>query len=164
MNYDNITTSRKQFFFWERKVQRFFREHNIDGFSDVDSEPEGFFTWDSCRCCGSPLGGTKHEVEAYDHKADEIIGPWSVCEDCYLYAEFGHIGDIHMLDLGRDAQRLSGYSDLAFRLTMKGWTFKERQSSGYETTCNEWTKADHRLLVFTDDTEGTVIHVERTGR
>lgn len=54
---------------------------------DSDCGDEGFFSWSSCDCCGSGLGGTRYAAHGRD-KGGNLIH-LDVCEDCLMYLANG---------------------------------------------------------------------------
>ena len=47
------------------------------------------FSWTECPCCGSTLGGERHEFTG-QLKTGEIASDW-VCVDCLFYLELGQL-------------------------------------------------------------------------
>ena len=48
---------------------------------------EGHFSWRSCECCGSPLGGTRYVAHGVDSNGD--INHFEICFDCAMYLDNG---------------------------------------------------------------------------
>ena len=48
---------------------------------------EGHFSWHSCECCGSTLGGTRYVGHGVDSNGD--INHFEICEDCVVYLAYG---------------------------------------------------------------------------
>ena len=51
---------------------------------------EGHFSWHSCECCGSTLGGQRYAAHGFIHTptGDQLIH-LDVCEDCVMFIEYG---------------------------------------------------------------------------
>jgi len=154
--------TRKGFYLWEQRIAAFLRENNIDSFSP-DEEGYEEFVVESCDCCGTPLAGARYSVRAYDHKAEDIAGPWSVCTDCLFYNEYGHIGDGHMRDIRDDAIRCSRSANLTLRLIRRGWERLSYKHPGptWNTLVDTWNKGNRILRVITDRDYDTIVHVEK---
>jgi len=155
--------TRKGFYFWEQRVTAFLRKNNLDTFSREDEDSEGEFSWRACECCGSRLGGTRYNVVGYDHKREEIVGPWSICTDCLFYNEYGHIGDGYMVGIGDDAERYSKAAHLTLRLIRRGWERTEHKHPGpaWNTLVDIWSKNGRALRIVLDRDYDTVVHVEK---
>jgi hypothetical protein len=52
-----------------------------------DCGDEGGFSWQSCECCGSSLGGTRYAAHGRD--SDGNILHFDVCSDCLEYIANG---------------------------------------------------------------------------
>lgn len=107
--------TKKEYRAYERSVANFFERNNLmnhlspdwekdeDGLAimNVDGElcykDEPYFSWRSCECCGSNLGGDRYDVVTNDRDTLEIQGPFSVCSDCCYYVEYGTLDDMTML-------------------------------------------------------------------
>ena len=46
-------------------VESFFTHQGIQNLSQVDSEEESYFSWASCECCGSGLGGDRYHCNGF---------------------------------------------------------------------------------------------------
>lgn len=62
---------------------------------ELAEEPS--FSWSSCDCCGSTLGGDRHPAHGYD-KDDNLIH-LNVCADCFYYLNYGQLDDVSMLEI-----------------------------------------------------------------
>lgn len=71
-------------------------DHSHD--SNGDYEPEPYFSWHACDCCGSTLGGDREDCIGYNPTTKQIQGNYSVCVDCIYYNEYGQLDDTTMLD------------------------------------------------------------------
>lgn len=59
------------------------------------AEAEGEFSWSTCDCCGSHIGGTRYACTALPPNPAEnkdFCTYW-VCTDCYLYIANGDVPD-----------------------------------------------------------------------
>jgi hypothetical protein len=52
-----------------------------------EQDDEGFFSWSSCDCCGSSLGGTRYAAHGRDK--DGNLVHLDVCSDCLMYLANG---------------------------------------------------------------------------
>jgi hypothetical protein len=66
----------------QKKIDHFFKLTELtDLVPDIDAEP--YFSWSSCDCCQSSLGGDRYEVVGYRLNKREK-NEYSICVDCYL--------------------------------------------------------------------------------
>lgn len=92
---------KKEYADYEAAVAHFFESEGINclTLSFNDDEPcEPYFSWQSCDCCGTTLGGDRYEASAY-HTATKQILEYEICPDCLYYAEYGQLDDQTMLDM-----------------------------------------------------------------
>ena len=78
------------------KVCDYETEHPGD--CDCEEYIEPYFSWDSCDCCGSTLGGDRYDVDTYSKRDNEVL-EFSICSDCLFFAEYGQLDDMTMMDL-----------------------------------------------------------------
>ena len=52
-----------------------------------DVGDEGYFSWSSCECCGSTLGGDRYA--AHGRMTDGSLVHFDVCVDCLWYINYG---------------------------------------------------------------------------
>ncbi len=93
--------TRKEYAEYERSVAKFFENEGIDNLTTISDESgntEPYFSWSSCECCGSHLGGDRYDCNGYNPKTGEIY-EYSVCVDCMYYAEYGKLDDLTMMEL-----------------------------------------------------------------
>ena len=50
---------------------------------------EGHFSWSSCDCCGSSLGGNRYAAHGFDKNGDIIH--LDICEDCLCFLANGDL-------------------------------------------------------------------------
>lgn len=81
------------------------RDHCLICGEELGIDP--FFSWRSCECCGSHLGGNREHASGYNPKTKEGQC-YDVCEDCLYYAEYGQLGDMTMLDIEADNNLING--------------------------------------------------------
>lgn len=74
--------------------------------ADIECMNEPYFSWQSCECCGSNLGGNRYVASAYHPKPDGSIGgmgsecsEYEICEDCVYYATYGQLDDTTMMEM-----------------------------------------------------------------
>jgi len=58
-----------------------------------DSMNEPSFSWQSCDCCNSSLGGDRHPASGYNPETKECM-EFSICADCLYYATYGTMMDM----------------------------------------------------------------------
>lgn len=63
---------------------------------DMMNEPS--FSWHSCDCCGSSLGGSRYPASGYSRELNECF-EYDVCVDCLYYATYGQLDDQTMMDI-----------------------------------------------------------------
>ena len=56
------------------------------------------FSWHSCNCCGTTLGGSRIHASGFNPKTQEIQC-YSICVDCEYFAEYGQLDDMTMLEI-----------------------------------------------------------------
>lgn len=71
-------------------------------FSSVEEEPEGFFSWRPCECCGSSLGGTREHYRFAQESGG--IFEADICVDCIHYLTYGELDDATMMEIDGGAQ------------------------------------------------------------
>ena len=59
---------------------------------------ESEFSWHSCDCCGTQLGGTRYKASGYNPNLKEIF-VYEICQDCLYYAAYGTLDDMTMMDM-----------------------------------------------------------------
>jgi len=66
--------------------------------ADKEMYDEPSFSWGTCDCCGTSLGGDRYFATGYNPIEDEIY-EYSVCMDCIYYAEYDELDDMTMLEM-----------------------------------------------------------------
>jgi hypothetical protein len=98
---------------YEASVARFLSENHVKPGCygpacdmEAGEEPEPFFSWSACECCGSQLGGNR---ETYRFVAENPAGNYAslsnpdtsfeadICTDCVYYLAYGRLDDMTML-------------------------------------------------------------------
>jgi hypothetical protein len=69
---------------------------NLSTVSEEEGLCEPYFSWRPCECCGSHLGGDRYDCDGFSTKSGQAEGPFSVCQDCMYYAEYGQLDDTTM--------------------------------------------------------------------
>ena len=82
---------------YEQAVAEFFEREGIANLSSTSSE--SFFSWGSCQCCGSGLGGDREEANGFNPNTQEVQTYGCICTDCIYYAEYGQLDDTTMLQI-----------------------------------------------------------------
>ena len=80
---------------YEEAVSDFFEREgiqNLSAKSDDNGTIEPYFSWSSCDCCNTGLGGNRYDADAYNPTTKEIQ-EYRICEDCMYYAEYGRLDD-----------------------------------------------------------------------
>jgi hypothetical protein len=57
--------TRKEYNEYVDTVEKFFDREGINNLSQVDSEEESYFSWSSCDCCNSGLGGDRYHSNGF---------------------------------------------------------------------------------------------------
>ena len=97
---------------YQKAVNSFFdREGIINLSAEIGEDPEHeciicgelvgcdpYFSWSSCECCGSRLGGSRYHATGYNPKTKEAYC-YEICIDCMYYAEYERLDDLTMLDM-----------------------------------------------------------------
>ena len=91
---------------YQRRVADFFRDEGIENLSqdsDENGNPvEPYFSWTPCACCHRNLGGDRYDCSGYNRTTGEVQDGYSVCVDCWYYAEYGTLDDTTMMNLKDD--------------------------------------------------------------
>ena len=58
--------------------------------------PDPYFSWQPCDCCGRPLGGNREDMCGYNPTTKEVQRDYSICVDCVYYVEYGCLDDTTM--------------------------------------------------------------------
>ena len=70
---------------------------------DFDLMNEPSFSWSSCDCCGSSLGGDKYKAMGLiKNRSPRRKNNWieySICVDCMYYIEYGQLDDMTMMEI-----------------------------------------------------------------
>lgn len=93
--------ARQEYKDYKQNVANFFEKEGITNLSTVSEEGncEPFFSWSSCECCGTHLGGDRYECNGYNPETKEIQEYSSICQDCVYYAEYSQLDDETMSHL-----------------------------------------------------------------
>jgi len=88
---------------YKKSVASFFKREGITNLSMECGEAEHecvicgeivgcdpWFSWSSCECCGSRLGGNRYHTTGYHPESKQGLC-YEVCVDCIYYAEYGKI-------------------------------------------------------------------------
>ena len=89
--------TKSEYIDYEAKVHAFFEREGITNLTFAP-DAEEFFSWKSCECCKSSLGGIRFEATGYNPSTGEIQ-KYEVCPDCIYYAAYGVLDDQTMLDM-----------------------------------------------------------------
>ena len=91
-------TNKAEYEEYKKRVANFFEREDVQNLSPIDPNWEEFFSWRFCECCKRPIGGSQIEVNGYNPKAKEIQ-KYTICLDCYYFAEYGQLDDRTMLKI-----------------------------------------------------------------
>lgn len=94
----------QQYADYEASVARFLKDNHVKPgcYGNVDSEnPEAFFSWRKCECCGSKLGGNRetYNFAHIDSSGLDNTFTADICEDCVYYLAYGQLDDMTMLEI-----------------------------------------------------------------
>ena len=91
--------NKKQYAQYEKDVENFFKKEGLANLSVIEDQADSHFRKSPCECCSRPLGGDRRDCNGYNDKLKEVQGPYSVCEDCIGYSEYGQLDDMTMLEI-----------------------------------------------------------------
>ena len=64
---------------------------------EIELAGEPHFSWSSCECCGSTLGGDREPAHGRDK--DGAIVHFAICQDCLYFLNYGQLDDASMLKI-----------------------------------------------------------------
>ena len=103
----------KEYREYQESVKGFFEKEGIAYLSvqdrDEDGDGEPSFSYEYCDCCGTSLGGDRYTCNGYNPTTKKIYSDYSICSDCYYYAEYGKLDDQSMLDIEASEKDLDHY-------------------------------------------------------
>jgi hypothetical protein len=83
---------------YEKTVREFIKRDNLSfistGTNDGEQDVDPWFSWRSCECCQSGLGGNREYLCAW---SGETRVQYEICEDCVYYHNYGRLDDTTML-------------------------------------------------------------------
>ena len=88
--------NREKYKEYKANVAHFFEKEGLTNLSSTGDETT--FSWGSCECCGSNLGGRRHTAAGYAPETREVF-EYEVCDDCLYYLEYGRLDDQTMMDM-----------------------------------------------------------------
>ena len=97
-NLTHIET-KKDYQEFERRFKHFMKIEGLSNLSSQEEQPETYFSKRPCDCCDRPLGGDRIDCNGYSPTDKRIYSDYSVCVDCYYYAEYGTLDDMTMLEI-----------------------------------------------------------------
>ena len=80
-------------FFEDNALRNLSRKHN----SETEESAEEYFSWQSCDCCGTSMGGSRIDADGYSEKYGVL--EFSICTDCEYFAEYGQLDDMTMMEI-----------------------------------------------------------------
>ena len=99
---------------YRANVQEFLTASNMrPGCFSTAEDDEEYFSWSSCDCCQSELGGTRHNITfaTNDGQTDES----AICSDCLYCLTYGRLPDLTSFDDEDgcpDCGQVDGHDDL----------------------------------------------------
>lgn len=87
--------TKKEYAEYEQTVKEFFEKEGIQNLSAISADNgtcEPYFSWSSCDCCQTGLGGNRYDANGWNPTREEVY-EYRICEDCMYYAECGHLDD-----------------------------------------------------------------------
>lgn len=102
--YPHISTA-ADYARYEQSVANFLEVNKVKPgcHGAVDQEPEPFFSWHPCGCCGRSLGGNRERYSfAVDGSPDNAADfEADICTDCVYYLAYGTLDDMTMLQVSK---------------------------------------------------------------
>lgn len=98
---------------------------------DRECWEEPSFSWSSCECCGSSLGGDRYHATGYHRPADKVY-EYEICGDCVYYGAYGVLDDVTMAEIEDSRETITnpddgdyclGYKDAAGDVYYYSWLF-----------------------------------------
>lgn len=101
----------KEYADYEKAVADFMEREGLNCLSSQPTNPDKadneewqydtdpYFSWRSCDCCGSPLGGNREDMCGYNPTTKEVQRDYSCCVDCVYYAAYGRLDDRTMMEV-----------------------------------------------------------------
>ena len=83
---------------YKKRVSAFFKTEGLSNLQSMSNDPESYFSHQPCDCCTRSLDGDRYDCNGYNLMSKEIQEYYSICMDCYYYAEYGQLDDMTMLD------------------------------------------------------------------
>lgn len=75
---------------YEEAVSHFLEREKIKIISVSASGENDGFSWHSCECCKSGLGGSRTQMSAIVVGSEDIL-TYDVCDDCVYYLTYGEL-------------------------------------------------------------------------
>ena len=91
------------------RVKAFYDHYGIDHLGQVinpetEESEQPYFSWLSCPCCKSHLGGMRYRCCAFSLVENEVIDDFDICPDCLYYSAYGRLDDQTMIALEKSAE------------------------------------------------------------
>jgi hypothetical protein len=97
------TMTTREYAEYQAAVAAFMESEGLANLSRTAECDEDFFSWRSCDCCGTNLGGSRIDANGYNPTTREVQ-EYVICTDCEYYAEYGQLDDQTMADLTEDTE------------------------------------------------------------
>ena len=98
MELNNIE-SQKEYNEYKKRFAHFMKIEGLNNLSQQDPESEYYFSHWPCDCCSRPLGGDRMECNGWNPTTKQVQSDYSICTDCYYYAEYGILDDMTMMKI-----------------------------------------------------------------
>lgn len=91
------------------RVEAFFKAYGIDHLGQVvnpetEESEEPYFSWLSCPCCKTTLGGMRYRCCAYSTNDKQVLEFNEICSDCVYYSAYGQLDDETMQEIEKSAE------------------------------------------------------------
>ncbi len=90
--------TKQEYSAFEARVAAFMAREEIDILACC-SPCESGFSWGSCDCCESDLGGDRFQMVGALAGSLRPAVEFTVCTDCHYYAAYGVLDDLTMLSI-----------------------------------------------------------------
>ena len=98
MDLKNIET-KADYKEYENRFNLFMGKEGLNTLQAQEQEPEPYFSWYACDCCDRSLGGDRIDCKGFNPTEKKIYTDYSICMDCYYYAEYGTLDDMTLIEI-----------------------------------------------------------------
>jgi len=82
---------------YEARFEEFMRLNKLNNLTRIDNKDEPYFSWSTCECCLTHLGGNRIMASGYSRTG--VVYKFEICTDCEYYAEYGQLDDMTMMEI-----------------------------------------------------------------